>query len=156
MSEGKTLMEILSGVKSEPSGSPGKVQSAALVCNSKYGGMLVACKPGCCLEQEAGEVGTYMLDDFGLDDAPNGLSIWEGYNHWQPGGYEYPQDGEIYYIGKFRPLTTEEISTLARGESLWPELPEEPDVDEDQRAEVQGDVPPVCDEAGAETERPSG
>lgn len=156
MSEGKTLMEILAGVKSEPSGSPGKVQSAALVCNSKYGGMLVACKPGCCLEQEACEVGTYMLDDFGLDDAPNGLSIWEGYNHWQPGGYEYPQDGEIYYIGKFRPLTTEEISTLARGEPLWPELPEEPDVDEDQRTEVQGDVPPVRDEAGAETERPSG
>jgi hypothetical protein len=120
MPETKTLMEILAGVKSEQSGSPGKVQSAALVCNGQYGGMLVQVKPGCCLETDSSEGETFMLGDFGLDDAPNGLSVWEGYDHWQPGGYEYPQDGELYYTGKFRPLTAGEVAVLASGGSLWP------------------------------------
>lgn len=108
-------------------------QSSALVADGKYGGCIVSAKSGCVLEVQLSEVGSSRLDDYGLDDAPHGISIWEGYSLWIPGGYEYPQDGELDFRGEFRKLTPDELTKLANGEPLWPALPE--DDDEGQREE---------------------
>lgn len=139
MSERESLFEILQ--RTRPGMSIGKVpkikeQSAALVVNGKVGGALIDIKPGCCLDMEFDQIGSCTLGDYGLDDAPNGLSVWEGFDRWVPGGYECPQDGYTEYNGTFRPPTVDELTKLANGERLWPDLPEESDVDEDQRTEL--------------------
>ena len=138
----KTLMEILAPRR-------GAEQCKALVAQGKHhDGVIVECVYDCMLHWEIGEIGTSRLDDYGLDDAPPGISIWEGVAIWQPGGYECPQDGQFNYEGAFRKLNTDEAAKLAAGERLWPEPPEE-DVDEDQRAEVQGDLSSVRDDLGS-------
>lgn len=139
MSERETLFEILQ--RTRPDMSIGKVprvkeQSAALVINGKAGGALISIKPNCCLDMEFDQIGSCNLGDYGLDDAPHGLSVWEGFDRWIPGGYECPQDGQTEYNGVFRRPTIEELTKIAAGEPLWPEPPEEPDVDEDQRTEL--------------------
>lgn len=60
------------------------------------------------------------LDDLGLDDAPNGISIWEGTYVWFPGGYECPQDGTSEARGTFRAPTDEEWTAIREGRSPWP------------------------------------
>jgi len=47
-------------------------------------------------------------DDLGFDDAPLGISIWEGDFKWISGGYECPQDGNLDPVGAYRDLTEEE------------------------------------------------
>lgn len=59
------------------------------------------------------------LDDLGLDDAPNGISIWEGDYVWRPGGYECPQDGYSDPVGKFRSPTDAEWQAIREGRSPW-------------------------------------
>lgn len=81
---------------------------------------------GCILAFE-GEIMYYefesissrTLDEHGLDDAPDGLSIWEG--SIQGGGKdEYNGDYyDCYFVGKFRPLTEAEYMRLAKGETPW-------------------------------------
>lgn len=60
-----------------------------------------------------------QLDDLGLGDAPDGLSIWEGemgsYRHRTADG----DDWDFEANGKFRPLTPEELATFAAGNALW-------------------------------------
>lgn len=120
------MVNTLFGILSKPSAP--KELSVALVANGKLGGCLIDIKPGCVLDIECDEFGSTALDDYGLDDAPEGLSIWEGYDYWTPGGHEFPQDGDIEYRGTFRRLTLDELAKLANGEPLWPEP--EPDTSE--------------------------
>lgn len=103
---------------------PYDTSCAALIANHKNGGIIVSARPNCALYWEISEIGTVRLDDFGLDLAPEGLSIWEGVSVWRPGGYECPQDGQTEFEGEFRRLNTEEWAKLASGDPLWPELPE--------------------------------
>lgn len=59
------------------------------------------------------------LDDLGLDDAPEGISIWEGDYVWCPGSYECPQDGYSEPVGKFRTPTEDEWKAIREGRSPW-------------------------------------
>jgi hypothetical protein len=62
--------------------------------------------------------------------------VWEGTHLWSPGPWEYPQDGEIELIGKFRLPTKSEWEALLRGECPW----------DDALWKVPGYVEPAADE----------
>lgn len=74
---------------------------------------------GPAIAQEIEEVGLHGLDDLGLDDAPDGISIWEGNYFYSPGGFEYPQEGDYDPKGVFRPPTDEEWAAIRKGQSPW-------------------------------------
>lgn len=83
---------------------------------------------GSGITNEIHEAGLYDLDELGLDDAPEGLSIWEGDYVWEDGwfeGYRSPENGEAHPKGEFRRLTPEEWSTLSANQPLWPSDAEE-------------------------------
>jgi len=113
-----------------------EVPNAALIANTRNGGVVLHARPGCTLFYEMHEVGSSRVDDYGFDDAPEGLTVWEGTAAWQPGGYETPQDGMTIYEGTYRRLTDEEIAKVQKGEQLWPPLTEYIDGDEDEGTEV--------------------
>lgn len=100
--------------------------SVALIANGRHGGCVLEYRgPG--IEGEIDEAGCYGLDDLGLDDALEGLSVWEGKaRYWKSGN---PMDGEEWngeLVGQFRRLTEGEWERLARGKMLWPREPESP------------------------------
>lgn len=77
---------------------------------------------GSGITNEISEAGLYGLEDLGLDDAPLGLSVWEGDYVYEPGyvdGYEAPGEGQMSPTGKFRALTDTEWEKLRKGDSLW-------------------------------------
>lgn len=112
--------------------------SAALIATGMHAGVILYAKPGCDLYYEMHELGTDRTDDYGLDNAPPGLCIWEGTSSWEPGGYECPADGQMNYEGKFRPLTHEEIQCVMVSRPIWPPLAE---VGEEGADEDGGDSP---------------
>lgn len=72
------------------------------------------------LEYEISDVSS-RLDDLGLDDAPHGISIWEGrYVTRQVGnpydGIEWESDAK----GSFRAPTDDEWQAIREGRSPWP------------------------------------
>lgn len=94
-----------------------ETDSIALVAQgSKDGVLLVYDGPG--VEGAIEDVGEHT-DDLGLDDAPDGLSIWEGRYHtsqyWTDCGYEY--DAEL--VGKFRELTDQEWELFRATGTPW-------------------------------------
>jgi len=69
------------------------------------------------------EAGVSDLSDLGLDDAPEGISIWEGiiktvHTH-TPDANEY----DSWLEGSFRKPTIEEWDSIRRGECPWDEAP---------------------------------
>jgi hypothetical protein len=92
--------------------------SIALIANNGGKGCILTYSgPG--IEACVDEGGSALLDDNGLDDAPDGLSIWEGYycvteSHTDC-GHEYDATLE----GKFRPLTPTEWKLLAETGKPW-------------------------------------
>lgn len=88
-----------------------------VACNGGAGCVLYAI--GSCWAVWHEGSGSYRLDDNGLDDAPDGISIWEGrMQSWGP-----DRDGEYdaELRGEFRDLTEEEWRLLAKGEAPWDE-----------------------------------
>lgn len=69
---------------------------------------------------EVEENGFERLDDLGLADAPAGLSIWEGWYVFFP-EREDSSVGEVEPRGGFRPLTAEELASVAAGRAPWSE-----------------------------------
>lgn len=95
----------------------------ALVCNNHQGhGFVLAVKPATVLANEVETIGT-ALADLGLDDAPWGVSIWEGTATWAGGemyyGMDGPADSYAEYTGAFRDLTALELAKLLAREPLW-------------------------------------
>lgn len=78
---------------------------------------------GAHLRFEMEECRLFGLGDLGLDDAPAGVSIWEGKFIWQSGGWECPQDGEMFPKGAFRSPTDEEWEAIRAGRCPWQETP---------------------------------
>lgn len=99
-------------------------RSHALVANGRHRGCVLQYRgPG--IENEIDECGLYDLDELGLDDAPEGLSIWEGTLHTRRVGN--PMDGEEWegeLVGGFRPLSPEEWAVVVSGGQLWPAEPD--------------------------------
>jgi hypothetical protein len=102
-------------------------------------------RQGCILEYTGTHIGYEVeggaqdLTDFGLDDAPKGLSIWEGRYHYDP-GYDSPNgpaEGSSDPVGEFRRLTPEEWTKLARDGFLWPKDPD-PDPANEVALELTG------------------
>lgn len=70
-----------------------------------------------------GLCGSLTLEDYGLDNAPEGLSIWEGRyvsirGEDTPNGYG---ETDIFLEGDFRELNAEERKSLAAGDPLFDE-----------------------------------
>jgi len=88
-----------------------------VACNNGAGCVLYAI--GSCWEAWYEGSCSYVLDDNGLDDAPDGISIWEGRMHsWGP-DYNGEYDAELR--GEFRNLTEKEWNLLAEGHVPWDE-----------------------------------
>lgn len=98
-----------------------EIPSLAVVACDGNGNGCVLWTVGAHVAFEMWEVGLTQLGDLGLDDAPLGISVWEGKYHWQPGGWECPQDGEMYPKGTFRPPTDEEWTAIREGRCPWDE-----------------------------------
>jgi hypothetical protein len=92
--------------------------SQAVVANGPHGGCVLF-YTGSALEYEICEAGLTDLSDLGLDDAPDGISIWKGVLRcWEvntPDCHEY----ESELIGDFRTPTTEEWAAICQGKSPW-------------------------------------
>lgn len=95
-----------------------KTDSIALIaCRGGHGCILD--HDGLGIEADVEALGHGSLTDHGLDDAPDGLSIWEGRLHTSeshtPDGHEY--DSEL--IGEFRSLTDDEWKLLQTTGTPW-------------------------------------
>ncbi|HVY79848.1 MAG TPA: hypothetical protein VG994_02610 [Steroidobacteraceae bacterium] len=98
-----------------------------VVANPKRGvGCVLFAAPGSYLEHETDEF-SGRLDDMGLDDAPFGISVWEGHyagggSTWHTGDYE-----DCYPVGTFRPPTDDEWTAIREGRNPFGEaVPDEP------------------------------
>lgn len=90
---------------------------------------LVACMGGTgCVLEYVGDAITWhvqefssQLDELGLDDAPDGLSIWEGSMGSRRVQTQDGDDWDYEVNGEFRDLKPEEWDKLKAGEDLWSE-----------------------------------
>jgi len=104
-----------------------KNESMALIANNaKSSGLVLEVKERCALYYDIDAIGN-DLSDLGLDDAPSGLSIWEGYAVDLVQSY-YDSDIEHELHGTFRALTVAEWDLLRTGKPLFP-----PSVDDDEQ-----------------------
>jgi hypothetical protein len=94
-------------------------RSKAVIANPKHGGGCILWYIGGSLANEIEECGLYQLSDLGLDDAPPGISVWEGTFVWQRGPYEHPNDGDMLPSGKFREPTPEEWFWIIGNRNPW-------------------------------------
>jgi hypothetical protein len=102
----------------EKEGAPARRTSRVLIAQGPKDGAVLA-YDGPSITNEIEEAGLCELGDLGLDDAPPGLSIWEGDYIFEQGycdGYPAPGESESNPKGSFRPLTDEEWGQLRRGE----------------------------------------
>lgn len=98
------------------------VPSKGVIACDDHGNGCVLFAVGAHLRFEMEEVVLHTLSDLGLDDAPKGISVWEGHYVWQPGGGEDPQgNGSMLPSGAFRAPTEEEWQAIQVGRCPWPE-----------------------------------
>ncbi len=73
------------------------------------------------LDLEVQEYGLKQLDELGLDDAPHGISIWEGVYIWHSGvnSEGIDEGGDTTSQGTFRPPTDEEWAAIREGRLPW-------------------------------------
>jgi hypothetical protein len=103
-------------------GYNGDIPSRAVVASDGKGRGAVIWWVGLAFWIEIQEYGVKDLDDLGLDDAPAGLSIWEGQLHSRQCGN--PLDGidyETELVGTFREPTKEEWEEIQDGSAPWDE-----------------------------------
>jgi hypothetical protein len=104
-------------VDDEREWDPKKPSRGVIACGNDAGCVLYYV--GAALANQF-EDGLCQLDDLGLDDAPEGISIWEGRGRWNRGPWDCPDDGDYELVGKFRPPTADEWAAIQRGECPWP------------------------------------
>lgn len=106
-------------------------RAKAVVASDGNGNGCVVWYVGESMRNEIEECGFRGLDELGLDDAPAGISVWEGTYVWIRGGYECPEDGEMV-VGSnsaFRAPTDEEWTAIREKRNPW-EAPIGQDADE--------------------------
>ena len=90
--------------------------SIALIAARKGHGVILA-HDGGGIEADIEAVGLGALDDHGLDNAPDGLSIWEGrMSGWGP---DHNGDYDCELRGTFRPLTDAEWTMFRETGTPW-------------------------------------
>ncbi len=92
--------------------------SLAVIC-SRNGRGIILHYVGVYIAHEIEEVCLHFLGDLGLDNAPDGISIWEGKYVWQPGSWEHPSDGDYLPQGKFRQPTEQEWFAIKENRCPW-------------------------------------
>jgi hypothetical protein len=92
---------------------------AVVACNGSGRGA-VLWFVGESMRNEIEEAGLSELEDLGFDDAPRGISIWEGTYIWSRGPYEHPEDGDMAPSGSFREPTREEWEAIRANTCPWP------------------------------------
>lgn len=92
--------------------------SIALVANAGGIGCVLACD-GEAIEIDFDIESSKSLCDHGLDDAPDGISIWEGKGYASSGTYEHPLETDFELVGKFRQLTDREWELLRTTGTPW-------------------------------------
>lgn len=95
--------------------------SRAVVANDSGGKGLVLWYVGGHLNLEISEAGMGPhLDELGLDDAPDGISVWEGiYTYKGSSRYGLDEGAESSPKGSFRPPTDEEWAHIRLGQCPW-------------------------------------
>lgn len=91
----------------------------AVIASDSRGNGVVLWYVGGHISNEIDDVGLRLTGDLGLDDAPEGICVWEGNFKWSPGPWEYPDDGDFYPVGKFRQPTPEEWESIHKNECPW-------------------------------------
>lgn len=104
----------------DPVGSPDweKASLGVIVTNGVYGCVLFHVGAHLC---DMIENGSSNLDDLGLDDAPVGITVWEGKIH---GSFHDTVDGREYeseLVGAFRAPTDVEWAAIREGKCPWDE-----------------------------------
>lgn len=94
-----------------------KKSLAVVASNGSHGAVIWYV--GFSISMEVEEAGLDTLCDLGLDDAPVGISIWEGTYVWSPGPFEHPNDGDMWPSGSFRDPTDDEWQAIRKGECPW-------------------------------------
>jgi len=76
---------------------------------------------GLDIDLQISEYGAHDLGDLGLDDAPDGIHVWQGNYIWSSGvNYEgIDEGGDAEPRGVFRPPTTEEWALIQKNECPW-------------------------------------
>jgi len=97
-----------------PEVEPYQKPSRAVVARGDHGGCVVWCSDDSMIEFEISASGN-QLDDLGLGDAPEGISIWEGEYAYRT--YDTANGIEHYTepVGVFRPPTAEEWVAIMAG-----------------------------------------
>ena len=114
--------QTMSFLDNKPKGFEGwdaeKDSRAVIACKDGEGVLLWWVGYDFAIEHDAG---LRQLGDLGLDDAPDGISIWEGQYQWSPGGFEHPEDGDRWPSGTFRAPTDDEWIAIRKDECPWEE-----------------------------------
>lgn len=94
-----------------------KPSKAVVACSGDVGCVLWTAGPH--VDSYISESGSGHLEDIGLDNAPDGISIWEGkiitVHHHTPDMNEW----DSWLDGTFRPPTDSEWDAIRRGECPW-------------------------------------
>lgn len=90
---------------------------AVVACRQGYGIVLWTAGPH--VNQHIEELGVTDLGELGLDDAPDGITVWEGMLELAPYGH-YPPDVVKHELrGAFRQPTDTEWAAIRNGECPW-------------------------------------
>ncbi len=91
--------------------------SLVMIANNDHGDGCILFYVGAHISNEIEAVGSSQLCDYGLDDAPHGISVWEGkYKYFGDG-----EDTEAKPDGVFRSPTFEEWAALIANVNPWHE-----------------------------------
>lgn len=99
-----------------------KEQNFAVIAGDDRGHSIVLWHHGEQIDSEVAALGRHTYD-LGLDDAPAGVTVWEGRYVWHPGSYECPNDGDSEAVGKFRAPTDDEWAAIRAGRNPWEHTP---------------------------------
>ena len=95
-----------------------KGSKAVVACDGAGNGVVIWAVGGPLLF-EMQEEGLYALEDLGLGDAIEGISIWEG--TYEPGNVsvEYEEHFQSKAVGTFRLPTNEEWAAIKKNQCPW-------------------------------------
>ena len=94
-------------------------KTSRAIIASHHGHGVVLWHVGAHLDAEIEGVGLLYLGDLGLDDAPDGLSVWEGFYVAKPGMSGEPWDETMQPEGAFREPNALEWRAIQRKECPW-------------------------------------
>lgn len=92
-----------------------KPSRAVIACDSNGNGCILH-YVGAHLDYDINGIGLTELDDLGLDNAPEGLSVWEGEHHVTR---DYSGETDYWLKGEFRALTDAEQRAVGKNECPW-------------------------------------